>query len=109
MTRSLPAALCAFSALGLAAFAAQADDTRTADRESRRAAILEEFDMDGDGRLTGDERSAAREARDARRAENGRDGERRDPRGMNRGDSGRAGRSGGHGGRDRGSRGGGRH
>ena len=119
MTRLL-APLCAFSVLGFATLAAQADETPTEDEESRRAAILDrfdldgdgelsraereaarnkrrqnvldEFDADGDGQLSDDERTAAREARAQRREESGREGGMRGRRG---GDSGEGGVGGG--------------
>ena len=61
MIRSFLAYSCALSTLGFAAVAAHAEDT--ADQESRRAAILDEFDSDGDGQLSRQEREAARGAR----------------------------------------------
>ena len=42
------------------------EEERKAAREARRAKILEEFDTDGDGKLSGEEKKAAREAMRAR-------------------------------------------
>ena len=72
MTRKLLAAACALWALGFAS-AAAADDTAIGDRQSHRAAVLEEFDGDGDGRLSRDEREAAHAARRDRRRQGGLD------------------------------------
>ncbi len=63
ITRTFLTPLLAVCALGYATSAARAEEAPIEDRESRRAAILEEFDGDGDGRLSRDERGAARSAR----------------------------------------------
>ncbi len=63
MTRNLLTHVIAVFALGYAASAAHAEEAPTDDRESRRAAILEEFDIDSDGQLSREERGAARTAR----------------------------------------------
>ncbi len=62
MTRTVLPSLFAICALGYAASAAHAEEAQIDDRESRRAAILGEFDSDGDGRLSLEERGAARTA-----------------------------------------------
>jgi hypothetical protein len=72
----LIATLAAFAILaGFSLDASAQDGKKKGERGGkRREALLKKFDKDGDGKLSEDERKAAREFKAKRRADEGRDG-----------------------------------
>jgi|GEM_PF-1865077 len=76
--RSLTTSLCLMISVCVTAARAEDDAPKNEDRASRRAEMrqkmLEEFDADGDGELTDDERTKAREAMRSRRQDKAKGG-----------------------------------
>ena len=70
----MTALLAAFALTSFFGVDASAQDGK---RKGKKDAILKKFDKDGDGKLSAQERAAAKEFKDKRRAEDGRDGKRR--------------------------------